>query len=313
MASSGKHKSLKSVGHKLSRALLGSHRVRLMRWMRTRRDLQRLANADVVFVSYAKAGRTWTRVMISRLFQVKYDLPDAAVIDGDNFHRLNGGIPRMLFTMGNYIADRYPIAAVPSPYAGHKVIFLARHPADTAVSFYFHLRNRVNPDLKDVKQVDAAGDRDIFDHLQNSPQGLHHVVSYMNDWAKALGHCPHHLLLRYEDLRADPEPQLRRIAAFLGVDFTDAQYKEAADFASFEKLKEKERANYFETTKLRARNADNPDSFKVRRGKVGGYVDYLTPEQVAWVTDVVARDLDPVYGYSMRGGAKDQPASAEPS
>jgi hypothetical protein len=291
-------KKLNALGHKLSRALLSKHRVRLIRWRRTRRDLSRLGRADVVFISYAKAGRTWTRVMISQLFQQKYGLPENQVIDDDNLHRLNPAVPRLLFTMGNYIADRHPVTSVPSPYASKKVIFLARHPVDTAVSFYFHLKNRVNPLLKDVKQVpDEKDDRGIFDHLQNSPVGLGHVIAYMNDWAVALGNCPQNLLLRYEDLRADPVPELERIAGFLGERFSPEQYRDAAEFASFNRLKERERENFFGNTKLQARDADNPDSFKVRRGKVGGYRDYLTPEQTAWVDATVARELNPMFGY----------------
>jgi len=308
VASSGKGtlKKLNALGHRLSRALLGRHRVALMRWRRTRRDLRRLQTADVVFISYAKAGRTWTRVMISRLYQQKYGLPENRVIDDDNLHRLNPAIPRLLFTMGNYIADRYPVTAVRSPYAAKKVIFLARHPADTAVSFYFHLKNRVNPELKDVKQVpDEKDDRDLFDHLQNSPVGLRHVIAYMNDWAEALGNCPQNLMLRYEDLRADPVPELKRVAGFLGESFTEEQYADARDFASFNRLKEKERENFFGNTKLQARNTENPDSFKVRRGKVGGYRDYLTSEQTAWVEETIARELSPAFGYG--GGA---PATA---
>ncbi len=302
MGPRGNGKTVSALGHRVSRAILGKHRVRLMRWLRARRDLRRLAQSDAVFISYAKAGRTWTRVMISRLYQTKYGLPESIVIDGDSLHKLNPKVPRMLFTMGNYIADHYPIASLPSPYADRKVIFLARHPADTAVSFYFHLRNRVNPNLKDVKQVaDAEGARDIFDHLQNSPRGLRHVIQYMNDWAIALDHCPRNLLLRYEDLRGDPVPQLRRIADFLGDDFTDDQFRDAADFASFSKLKEKERENFFSTSKLQARDTANPDSFKVRRGKVGGYVDYLTPEQTAWVEATISRELNPVFGYGGTG------------
>lgn len=300
MASPGKSigNNLSALGHRLSRVLLGKHRVRFFRWRRTRRDLARLGKADVVFISYAKAGRTWTRVMISRLFQQKYDLPENQVIDDDNLHRLHPDVPRLLFTMGNYIADRHPITSVPSPFAPKKVIFLARHPADTAVSFYFHLKNRVNPHLKDVKQVpDEKVDRDIFDHLQGSPVGLGHVIAYMNDWAVALRNCPRHLLLRYEDMRADPVPELERIAGFLGENFSPEQYREAAEFASFNRLKERERENFFGNTKLQARDAGNPDSFKVRRGKVGGYRDYLTPEQSVWVDATVARELNPMFGY----------------
>ncbi len=40
----------------------------------------------------------------------------------------------------------------------------------------------------------------------------------------------------------------------------------------------------------------NPESRKVRRGKVGGYRDYLPPEDVAWIDAYLARHLDPWYG-----------------
>jgi hypothetical protein len=43
---------------------------------------------------------------------------------------------------------------------------------------------------------------------------------------------------------------------------------------------------------------DNPDSFKVRRAKVGGYRDYFTDEEVAAIDAKLAAELDPLFGYS---------------
>jgi hypothetical protein len=42
----------------------------------------------------------------------------------------------------------------------------------------------------------------------------------------------------------------------------------------------------------------DPDSYKVRRGKIGGYQDYFTPEQVAEIDAIVAQQLSPTLGYS---------------
>jgi hypothetical protein len=42
----------------------------------------------------------------------------------------------------------------------------------------------------------------------------------------------------------------------------------------------------------------NPDSFKVRRAKVGGYKDYFTDEQVGEIDAMVDADLLPQIGYT---------------
>jgi len=50
--------------------------------------------------------------------------------------------------------------------------------------------------------------------------------------------------------------------------------------------------------RVRPGDGGNPDSFKVRRGKVGGYRDYFTPEQIRVIDAMVEDRLDPVFGYT---------------
>ena len=38
---------------------------------------------------------------------------------------------------------------------------------------------------------------------------------------------------------------------------------------------------------LTPRDVRNPNSYKVRRGKVGGFVDYLSPEDIAYCDEVL--------------------------
>jgi hypothetical protein len=47
---------------------------------------------------------------------------------------------------------------------------------------------------------------------------------------------------------------------------------------------------------LQPGDARDPESFKVRRGKIGGYIDYLEQEDMAYVAEVM-RELDPRFGY----------------
>jgi hypothetical protein len=44
-------------------------------------------------------------------------------------------------------------------------------------------------------------------------------------------------------------------------------------------------------------DASDPSSFKVRRGKVGGWHDYVTEEQAAAIDRMVREQLNPIYGY----------------
>jgi alcohol sulfotransferase len=47
----------------------------------------------------------------------------------------------------------------------------------------------------------------------------------------------------------------------------------------------------------------NPDSFKVRRAKVGGYRDYFDDDQITEIDRFVRESLSPIYRYEVEGPA----------
>jgi hypothetical protein len=49
------------------------------------------------------------------------------------------------------------------------------------------------------------------------------------------------------------------------------------------------------------KDRDNPNTYKVRRAKVGGYRDYFDDEQVARIEALVNSTLSPYYGYHSPG------------
>ena len=51
-----------------------------------------------------------------------------------------------------------------------------------------------------------------------------------------------------------------------------------------------------------AKDRSNPQSFKVRRGKVGGWRDHFTAEEAALIDQRIARELAPVFGYHASAG-----------
>lgn len=57
-----------------------------------------------------------------------------------------------------------------------------------------------------------------------------------------------------------------------------------------------EAAGAFDSKILQPGDAHDSESFKVRRGKVGDYIDYLETTDMAYVAEVM-RELDPRFGY----------------
>jgi hypothetical protein len=105
------------------------------------------------------------------------------------------------------------------------------------------------------------------------------------------------LLVRYEDLHADPSGQLRRIVDFLGLPaVSDETIAGAVAASTFDRMRDLEVSDSADSIRLRPGRAGDVDSFKTRQGQVGGHVDHLAADDAAWLGGQ-ADQLDPWYGY----------------
>lgn len=284
------------------------------RRLRGRGEFHKLQAADWLLISWGKSGRTWLRVMLSRVYQLMFGLPDYHMLDFDNLHRMDSRAPKIFFTHGNYLRD-YTGHGYDTKvdFVGKKIVFLARDPRDVAVSQYFQWRYRMRPHKKRLNDYPAPGtDLPVFDFLMNEEQGLPRVISYFNAWMRWIPQLGDVLVVRYEDMRKDPGAVLARILEFTGAPATDEQIRDAVEFASFENLKKMEEKSSFPLWRTGWRlipgERGNPDSYKVRRAKVGGYRDYFTDEQVRTIDTMVDQQLDPRLGY----GSGDLPGRVAP-
>ena len=287
---------------------LGPRRRRsLERWLRGREQVAKLRRADVVIVSYGKAGRTWLRVMLSGFYQRVYGLPARSLLGFDNFHRRNARIPRIFFTHDNYIGDYTGHRDSKHDFYDKKVVLLVRSPQDTAVSQYFQWKHRMRPGKKRLNDYPEHGaEVSTFDFVMRPGAGLPKIVDFMNTWAAEAPRVRAFLLVRYEDMRRDPAEQLERVVRFLdGPDDPDA-LRAAVDFASVENMRSMEQRRVFWLSggRMTPRDKANPDSYKVRRAKVGGYRDYFDDEQVARIDDLVRSKLSPFFGYGAGEGGQ---------
>jgi hypothetical protein len=74
-------------------------------------------------------------------------------------------------------------------------------------------------------------------------------------------------------------------------------FSHALEFSNFDHMKKLETAGTFESKILRAGDARDPESFKVRRGEVGGYREYLDAHDRVYATEAT-RKLDGRFGYT---------------
>ncbi|RIL07679.1 MAG: sulfotransferase [Proteobacteria bacterium] len=290
-------------------------RIRLERWLRGREEFRKLGLADAVIVSYGKAGRTWLRVMISRYLKLAYGLRGERLIGFDNFHKQDARVPRLFFTHDNYLRDYTGAGESRRDFRDKRVVLLVRNPQDTAVSQYFQWKFRMRSRKKGLNQYpDDGADVSVHDFVMRPESGLPKILAFMNAWAEEIPQMKEALIVRYEDMRADPIETLRRVVRFLGCPDDDAAVRAAVEYASVENMRklESEKKFWLSGSRMKAKDESNPDSFKVRRAKVGGYRDYFDDEQIARIDALVAERLSPLYGYDGAAPATARARAEEP-
>ena len=287
-------------------------RVAARRRLLARLELAKAARTGLLIVGHPKSGNTWLRVMLSRLYQVRHGLPASLIVTSDELARRNPAIPRISATNGCYSYEGAVGAALAPDAADsrlrHKpIVFLARHPCDIAVSWFFQFTKRQSAHKQELINhfIDHPIDRrtiGMWDFVRHSDIGLPFLIDYLNTWERNVARLPRAIMVRYEDLRAEPRATLQRIGALMGETFSDAELEEAVAFGAFDNLKKLERQGFFRQGGLTLRNPKDSESFKVRRAKVGGYKDYFTAAQVHELEDLVRERLSPAFGYRPDAG-----------
>ncbi|SLN76228.1 sulfotransferase domain-containing protein [Oceanibacterium hippocampi] len=298
------HVLLKKLTRELTLLLLfflpKARKIRIERWLRGREEARKLRLADGVVVSFGKSGRTWLRVMISRFYQVKHGLAERHLIGFDNLHRKNAAIPKLFFTHDNYLKDYTGNAASKADYYDSKVVLLVRNPADVAVSQYFQWKFRMRPAKKALNDYPAHNaEIEPFDFVMDENAGLPKIIDWMNLWAREAPRINGLYIMRYEDMRTDAERELARLVEFLGTPGSAEEVKEAVAFSSVDNMRkmEEKRTFWLSGSRMVAKDKSNPNSYKVRRAKVGGFRDYFSDEQIAAIEAMVHDRLDPAFGY----------------
>jgi hypothetical protein len=276
----------------------------LIRGLLERRDLRR---ADSVLVSFPKAGRTWLRVMLTHAMQRHLGLAEDELLVFDNFKRLDARAPSVLFTHLFHAAySETGRARTIDALRERPTLLLVRQPIDVAVSSYHQWKHR-NRDAKNwLHEYPTGGPEvDLDTWITHPSWGLDRVIDYYNRTVLIIDEIPGAMTVRYETLRAEPVSGLAEILRYFGLEVPSEVIEAAVEHSRFERMQQRERDGDLPSkggSRLAAGDTGNADSFKARRGKVGGYRDELAPATVAWAEARVTERMDSRFGYGSDGG-----------
>ena len=179
-----------------------------------------------------------------------------------------------------YTPYGYPLISK-SATAG--VLYLLRNPLDVAVSFAHHSASTVERMVRKMGEADFA--------FVDNPKSLHnqlvqrlltwsgHVTSWVDEPGLRV------LVVRYEDLKADPIKYFTEMVHFCGLDEDPARIEKAVNFSQFETVKKQEDEHGF------GERMPGAKSF-FRKGQVGSWREEMSED--------LAQKLVAAHGPLMR-------------
>jgi Sulfotransferase domain len=234
------------------------------------------ARADGAIASYPKSGRTWLRFILANYFDLVFDLGLAIdlhsmfrVIPNDQLDEVRG---RRAFRFERRAGMPFLLASH-APYrrtlfAGKTILLMLREPKDLMVSAYFHRAREGGGDAGGIKAF-----------LRDPAHGLADYIRYSNRWAERLG-AHRHLITSYERLAADTEGVAQAVLELFEVSVDARALGAAIERSRFDRMRALEIANGLPGQR---HDRGETEGLRVRKGKIGGFRDYLDADDVAFV------------------------------
>ncbi|MGZ5022660.1 MAG: sulfotransferase domain-containing protein [Chthoniobacterales bacterium] len=255
-----------------------------------------LSGGDAIVISIPNSGRTWIRTFVAAYFCARFEHPFS--LDPEQYG--DRRIPRVIYTHDRYehhtktrwwerVRSKFLVPRAEIHRA--KILLLARDPRDAFVSHYVELKKRT------LETADELKRQSVGEMLRDPLFGIDLMIATMNDWMDEFRERDDCTLVRYEDLRVAPAVQFRRVLAGIGeLEPVELHFNAALEFSQFGNMKKMEASRAYDPKLLQPADVSDPESYKVRRGKVGGFAEYFGSEDLDYARAAVAR-LDPAFGY----------------
>ena len=266
--------------------------------------------AEVYLISFPKTGRTWLSLMIGKAVELHFRLNNANVLNLEDLAKTKSGIPKIVLIHDDSPHWKKPheLERIKNFYKNNKVIFLVRDPRDVIVSLYFEKKKRLISYIEKERKAYSGSFEDerirpykydLKSYLSEEEGSFATLLEYYNIWEKNR-HIPNDfLIVRYEDIHENPHREVRKALDFLDLgEVSDETINEAVIFASFKNMKKMDQENKCDSHRLSPATVTDHESFKTRLGKIGGFTDYLTPDEIEYLNEKMNATLSGLFGYS---------------
>ncbi|XP_062099656.1 flavonol 3-sulfotransferase-like [Humulus lupulus] len=241
---------------------------------------------DIVLASCPKSGTTWLKALTFTitnrshftlsntplLVSNPHDLvPEISFIDLHTLDDDHNKSSQRLFSTHN----AYSLLPHSIKNSKCKIVYICRNPLDLFVSLW-HFSQKFSG-----SKIEPSSFELYFD---NFSQGIHAFGPFWNhvlEFWKASQELPHKILfLKFEDLKKDNVFFIKKLADFLGFPFSleeeqQGLIEEISKFCSIDRMKS------FEINKVGKNDPMSiPNSSFFRKGKVGDWRNFLTPQMV---------------------------------
>jgi hypothetical protein len=249
---------------------------------------------DVFLVSFPKSGNTWTRFLLANLVypekaatfaNINQLIPDPSATTKKEFDRVRR--PRIIKSHECF-DPRYP-----------RVIYIVRDPRDVALSqYHYHRKLKKIADDSPLENFVAR-----FLKGETCPHGS--WGENVTTWLASRHNDPRFLLLRYEDMVADPHRELARVAAFLNISADPDRISQAVERSAADRMRKLEKVQSDKSSLMKDSRKDL--SF-VRAAKSGGWKSEL-PDPLVGQMEAKWGHIMTFLGYQR---ATREAASVEP-
>lgn len=258
-------------------------------------------DTDLLLVTIPKSGTTWLKALSFAIVNrhqhnvksLKHPLltsnPHELVPFLEYKLYANNRIPDMsAYPTPRLVATHVPLGGLPRSIVDTrcKIVYIVRNPFDTFVSMY-HFLAKIRPESLGVFPIEEAFDMYCKGTIGFGPY-WDHMLGYWNESLR----CPDKVLfLRYEDMKVNTNQELKKLAKFLGCPFSLEEeehgvVEDVAKLCSFENMKELE-----VNKKGKGAIVDFENKALFRKGEVGDWVNYFTPQMVERLTNIMEEKL----------------------
>ncbi|KAG6800257.1 estrogen sulfotransferase [Apis mellifera caucasica] len=166
-----------------------------------------------------------------------------------------------------FIKSHFPFSLLPNILeSGCKIIYIARNPKDVAVSWYY-----LN---KAIKTQGYIGDFTTFwYYFQNNLTPWSPYWEHLKEAWTHRNH-PNVLFMFYEEMQYDFSKAIKKIAKFLGKDYTEEEIKKVEDYLNIKNFRNNPMVNLSELKKC---DIITSGTF-VRKGQSNGWKDMFSEE-----------------------------------